>query len=128
MRTILVADDNRLSRELLRDILETADHRVVEARDGGEALRLIEEAAPELILLDLEMPVKDGYAVLEEIRAHPRFSRIPVVAVTAKVMRNDREQAMAAGFSDYIPKPVSTADLRKLVDQLLDPSGKGAGR
>ena len=127
MRTILVADDNRLSRELLRDILETADHRVVEARDGGEVVRLIEEAMPDLILLDLEMPVKDGYAVLEQIQTDHRFSKIPVVAVTAKAMRNDRERAMAAGFRDYITKPVSSSDLRRLVEQLLDPLGKGAG-
>jgi len=91
-------------------------------------LRLVEEAAPDLILLDLEMPVKDGYTVLEQIQTHPRFSKIPVVAVTAKAMRNDRERAMAAGFRDYITKPVSTSDLRKLVEQLLDPLGKGAGR
>jgi two-component system cell cycle response regulator DivK len=128
MRTILIADDNRLSRELLRDVLDGAGHRVVEARDGGEALRLIEEQAPDLVLLDLEMPVKNGYAVLECIQAHPRFSKTPVVAVTAKAMRNDREKAVGAGFSAYLAKPVRAADLRRLVEQLLLPSGKGADR
>ncbi len=128
MRTILIADDNRLSRELLRDILGMPDHRVVEARDGGEALRLMEEAAPDLILLDLEMPVKDGYTVLEEIKCDPRFSKTPVVAVTAKAMQKDHERAVAAGFSAYLAKPVRAADLRKLVDQLLNAAGKGAGQ
>jgi CheY-like chemotaxis protein len=125
MRTLLVADDNRLSRELVRDVLESADCRVVEAGNGQEALERLETASPDLVLLDLEMPVKDGFAALVEIRNHPRFSRIPVMAVTAKAMQLDRDRILTAGFDACITKPIDVAKLRERVDELLRSSRKG---
>ncbi len=119
MRTLLVADDNRLSRELVRDVFESADCRVVEAANGQEALERLEAASPDLVLLDLEMPVKDGFAALVEIRKNPRFSGIPVMAVTAKAMQLDRDRIATAGFDACITKPVDVAKLRELVDELL---------
>jgi CheY-like chemotaxis protein len=125
MRTLLVADDNRLSRELVRDIFASANCRVVEARDGQDAIDLFEAARPDLVLLDLEMPVKDGFAALIEIRNHPRFSRIPVIAMTAKAMLFDRDRIVAAGFDAYVTKPIDIAKLRERVHQLLSSSPKG---
>ena len=125
MRTLLVADDNRLSRELFRDVFESAGFMVVEAGNGQEALERLEAADPDLVLLDLEMPVKDGFAVLVEIRKHPRFSGIPVMAVTAKAMVLDRDRIEAAGFDAYITKPISVKDLRERVDELLNSYPKG---
>ena len=124
MRTLLVADDNRLSRELIRDVLESADCRVVEAGNGQEVIDRLDAASPDLVLLDLEMPVKDGFAALVEIRNHPRFSRIPVMAVTAKAMLLDRDRILAAGFDAYVTKPIDIAKLRARVDELLIPKGE----
>ena len=127
MRTLLVADDNRLSRELVRDVFESAHWRVVEAANGQEALDRLEAACPDLVLLDLEMPVKDGFAALVEIRKNPRFSGIPVMAVTAKAMQPDRERIVTAGFDACITKPIDVARLRERVYELLSSSRKGEG-
>jgi CheY-like chemotaxis protein len=127
MRTLLVADDNRLSRELVRDVFESADCRVVEAANGQQVLEYLEAASPDLVLLDLEMPVKDGFAALAEIRKNPRFSAIPVMAVTAKAMLLDRGRIATAGFDACITKPVDVANLRKCVYELLRSSRKGEG-
>jgi two-component system sensor histidine kinase/response regulator len=125
MRTLLVADDNRLSRELVRDVFESAYCRVVEAANGQEALDRLEAASPDLVFLDLEMPVKDGFAALAEIRKNPRFSDIPVMAVTAKAMVLDRDRILAAGFDAYVTKPIDVAKLRRRVYELLRSSRKG---
>jgi two-component system cell cycle response regulator DivK len=125
MRTLLVADDNRLSRELVRDVFESADCRVVEAGNGQEVIDRLDAASPDLVLLDLEMPVKGGFATLVEIRNHPRFSRVPVMAVTAKAMLLDHDRILAAGFDAYVTKPIDIADLRERVDELLGSSQKG---
>ena len=125
MRTLLVADDNRLSRELVRDVFESATCRVVEAGDGQEVIDRLDDVSPDLVLLDLEMPVKDGFAALVEIRNHPRFSSVPVMAVTAKAMLLDRDRILAAGFDAYITKPIDIAKLRERVDELLRSSRNG---
>ena len=125
MRTILVADDNRLSRELVRDVLASADCRVVEAANGQEAIDRLEAVSPDLVFLDLEMPVKDGFAALAEIRKNPRFSDIPVMALTAKAMLLDRDRIRTAGFDAYVTKPIDIAKLRERVDELLRSSRNG---
>ena len=125
MRTFLIADDNRLSRELVRDVLTSADSRVVEAANGQEVIDRLDAANPDLVLLDLEMPVKDGFAALAEIRNHPRFSDLPVIAVTAKAMLLDRDRILAAGFDAYVTKPIDIAKLRQRVDALLRSSRNG---
>jgi CheY-like chemotaxis protein len=124
MRTLLVADDNRLSRELVRDVFASDDCRVVEAGNGQEVIDRLEAASPDLVLLDLEMPVKGGFATLVEIRKHPRFSRVPVMAVTAKAMLLDHDRILAAGFDAYVTKPIDIAKLRERVDELLRSSQK----
>jgi len=125
MRTIVVADDNRMSRDLVRDVFERAGCRVVEAANGQEVIECLEAASPDLVLLDLEMPVKDGYAALVEIRKNPRFSGIPVMAVTAKAMQLDRDRILTAGFDACVTKPIDVAKLRKRVYELLRSSRKG---
>lgn len=118
MRKILVVDDNLASRELLRHILK-ASCQVLEASHGQEALDKIAEAEPDLVLLDLEMPGLDGFAVLRQLRQHPRSGALRVVAVTARAMQGDRETALAAGFDGYITKPINAAALRRQVEQIL---------
>jgi CheY-like chemotaxis protein len=125
MRTILVADDNRLSRELVRDVFESDGCRVVEAANGQEVIDRLDAASPDLVLLDLEMPVKGGFEALAEIRKHPGFSRVPVMAVTAKAMLLDHDRILAAGFDAYVTKPIDIMMLRERVDELLGSSQKG---
>lgn len=116
---ILVVDDNSISRELVREALEGRRYLVVEASDGREALERMMENPPDLVLMDIQMPVMDGYAALQRIRQDPRFSGMRVVALTAYAMLGDREKALAAGFDGYIAKPVNVHALRAQIDQIL---------
>ena len=116
--TILLADDNLPSRELMREILEASGHVIVEAFNGRDALELIRQNPPELVFLDLQMPILDGFSVIRELRKDSRFSGLAVVAVTASAMLGDRERAIAAGFDSYIAKPINLGEVRKQV-QLL---------
>jgi CheY-like chemotaxis protein len=109
--TILIAEDNPVNLELLREMLEAFDYRIVEAANGQEALAMIEESLPDLVLMDINMPVLDGFGAIRRIREHPRFSRLPVLAVTAYAMKEDREKILAAGFSGYVSKPIDAAVL-----------------
>ena len=119
MAGILIADDNAASRDLMRAILKGTAERIFEANDGREALAIISRERPDLVLLDVDMPVLDGYAVVRRLRADARFFSLPVVAVTACAMQGDRERALAAGFTGYIAKPVRAAGLRQEVAKLL---------
>ena len=114
-----MADDNAVSRELIREVLEKENHEVIEASDGREALEKLREHQPDLALLDIQMPVLDGNAVIQEIRADPRFSQLPVVALTAYAMQGDRERALSLGFDAYITKPISIPQFRVQVAALL---------
>jgi CheY-like chemotaxis protein len=115
---VLIADDSPVTRELVRDILEPNGHEVFEAEDGVVALQQIEEKRPHVVLLDVEMPRLDGYQVIARLRQDPRFAGLRVAAFTAHAMKNDREKALAAGFDDYITKPVKPAVLRTLIARL----------
>ena len=123
MKKILVADDNVVSRELIREILETDDYEVIEAGDGREALEKISKHRPDLALLDIQMPVLNGNAVIQQIRADPRFSGLPVAALTAFAMQGDREKALSLGFNTYITKPIDIPAFRVKVAELLSKGG-----
>lgn len=127
MKRILIVDDKATSRELLRTVLERQGYVVVEAADGEEALRKTRADAPDLILLDLQMPVRNGYEVLAELRQDLRYDALPIIALTASAMQGDREKALAAGFTGYLTKPVSLSQLRDEIQRLL-PSGSSAAR
>jgi CheY-like chemotaxis protein len=119
MIRILVAEDNAVNRELLRELLEARGYSVSEACDGQEALHMIEQSLPELLLLDIGMPVLDGFAVIRKIRENPRLAPLPVVAVTAYAMRGDREKILASGFDGYLSKPLNPSSLTQELDRLL---------
>jgi CheY-like chemotaxis protein len=119
MKKILVADDNAVSRELIREVLEADDYQVIEASDGREALNKLREQQPDLVLLDIQMPILDGHALIRELRADPRFSGLPVVALTAYAMQGDREKALTLGFDRYITKPIDIPNFRAQVAALL---------
>jgi CheY-like chemotaxis protein len=118
MNRILIAEDNPVNRELLREILEADNYDVVEAGDGREALQKLEEVEPDLVLLDINMPVLDGFAAIRSIREHPRFSHLPVLAVTAYAMKEDRERILRAGFNGYLSKPIDAAALLQEVQKV----------
>lgn len=119
MKRILVVDDKATSRELIRTVLENSGYAVIEAGDGMEAVRVARQCEPDLIVLDLQMPVLDGFGALKELRADPRFVELPIVALTASAMFGDREKALAAGFTGYISKPVKLNALRAELTRLL---------
>lgn len=119
MKRILIVEDQPTSRELLRTILENQGHMVHETKNGKEALQALHEHQPDLVLMDLQIPAPDGYAVLKEIRADVHMAMLPVVALTASAMQGDREKALRAGFTGYLAKPVSLTELRNEVTRLL---------
>jgi two-component system, cell cycle response regulator DivK len=123
MSQILIAEDKPSSRELIRILLEANGHIVHESSDGEEALQKARQYLPDLIILDLQMPKLDGWGVAAELRKHPKFSRIPILALTASAMPADRDRALAAGCSAYLAKPVDFNFLRAEVERLL-----GAGQ
>jgi CheY-like chemotaxis protein len=113
--TILVADDNLFSRELMRELLEASGHVIIEAVNGRNALDLIRRNRPDVVFLDLQMPLQDGLSVIRELRNDARFHDLAVVAVTASAMLGDRERALAAGFDSYIAKPIDLGEVEKQV-------------
>ena len=125
MIKILIAEDNAINRELLRELLETRGYAVDEACDGQVALQMIEQARPDILLLDIGMPVLDGFAVVCKIRENPSLATLPVLAVTAYAMQGDREKILNSGFDGYLSKPVNAVVLDEELKRLLS---KGDGR
>ncbi len=119
MTRVLLAEDNPVNCELLRELLEARGYNVIEAPDGQEALRIIEQAHPDIVLLDIGMPVMDGFAVMRKIRENPSLATLPVLAVTAYAMRGDRERVLNAGFDGYLSKPINPRDLANEIERLL---------
>jgi CheY-like chemotaxis protein len=131
MSRILIAEDNPVNRELLRELLETRGYSVTEACDGQEALRRIEESQPDILLLDLDMPVLDGFATVQRIRENPAIASLPVLAVTAYAMQGDRERVLSSGFDGYLSKPIQSKLLFEALDRFLGNQAakkKGAGK
>src|SRR4030088_1424231 len=127
MSKILIAEDNPVNRELLRELLEMREYTVVEACDGEAALRVIDQTQPDLVLLDIGMPVLDGFGVIRKIRENPRFALMPVVAVTAYAMQGDREKILSAKFDGYLSKPVDARSLVQELDRVLRQQGEQEG-
>src|SRR5260370_15065651 len=119
MKTVLIAEDNPTNRELLRELLEIRGYGVAEACAGKEARAMVEQAPPDLLLLDIGMPLMDGFAVVRKLRENPRFTSLPVVAVTAYAMQGDREKIMNSGFDGYLSKPINSGPLVQELARLL---------
>jgi len=112
---ILVVEDNERNLKLLRDVLEYAGYDVRVARTAEDGITLAVKEPPDLVLMDLQLPGIDGMEALRRLRESPRTADIPVVAVTAQAMKQDRERALDAGFNGYIEKPIS---VRAFPDQV----------
>lgn len=126
MKRILIADDKASSRELLRTVLEKSGYAISEAADGGEAIEKVRAEKPDLILLDLQMPIRSGYEVLSVLRQDRDLASLPIIALTASAMQGDREKALASGFTAYLTKPVTLSQLRDEVQRLLNPTSSAA--
>lgn len=117
--TILLVEDNEDNRVVYRTMLNHFGFRVVEATDGGEALRCVRDDRPDLILMDISIPVMDGWETTRTLKADPDTARIPVIAVTAHALESDRARAEEIGFSLFLTKPVEprrvVAEVRRLL-------------
>ncbi|HXF84073.1 MAG TPA: response regulator [Anaerolineales bacterium] len=115
--TILYVEDNPDNRMLVRRVLLAEDYNLIEARDAAEALRLLNGggAKPNLILMDINMPDMDGYTLTAKIKSTPGFEQVPILAITANVMRGDREKTLEAGCDGYIQKPI---DIDLLINEI----------
>jgi CheY-like chemotaxis protein len=119
---ILIVDDNQLNLKLTRILLEKNGYLVRTAGDGNEALALLAEFNPRLILMDLQLPGMDGLEVTRRIKNNPSMSDIIVVALTAYAMKGDEEKARAAGCDGYITKPIDTRTLPTQIREYLEAS------
>jgi two-component system cell cycle response regulator DivK len=106
--------------KLFRDVLLATGYRALEATTGGEAVELAVEHAPDLVLMDIQLPDADGVDVLRRLRLDGRTAAIPVLAVTAQAMRGDRERFLSAGFDGYVSKPVNVGELIDTVRRHCD--------
>jgi two-component system cell cycle response regulator DivK len=117
--TILCIEDSPDNRMLVRRVLEAEGYLFVEASDASKALELIAIHTPDLILMDINMPDIDGYALTARLRSMPRMKYVPILALTANVMKGDRERSLAAGCDAYIEKPFDIDKLPIQISQFL---------
>ena len=122
---VLIAEDHEDSRDALRTLLDALGYRVLVATNGAEAVEVARAHRPDLILIDIKMPVMDGYETTTRLKADAATRAIPVIALTAHAMAEDRDRAVAAGVDEYESKPVDFARLLEKIGQLLAP-GRGS--
>ena len=118
-KRILVVEDQEDNRQILRDLLGNAGYELVEAVDGEQALAAYAKQRPDLILMDIQLPVMDGYETTRRIRAEPESKAIPIIAVTSYALTGDEARALAAGCNDYVTKPYSPRSLLAKVREHL---------
>lgn len=117
--TILYVEDNPDNRLLVRRVLFAEGYSLVEAKDADEAIGVLNKSRPDLILMDINMPGVDGYTLTTKIKSMPGFERVPIIAITANVMRGDRERTLQAGCDGYIQKPLDIDQLTREIERFL---------
>jgi two-component system cell cycle response regulator DivK len=118
-KLILVVEDQEDNRQILRDLLLSADYELIEAGNGEEALAAVAKNRPDLILMDIQLPVMDGYEATRRIKADPVSAAIPVIAVTSYALSGDEAKARDAGCDDFVPKPYSPRQLLAKIRKYL---------
>ena len=121
MAKILLVEDNELNRDMLSRRLQRKGHQVLLAADGMQAILMAESETPDLVLLDMSLPVIDGWEAARRLKSSATTARVPVIALTAHVMAGDRERALAAGCDDYDTKPIDFPQLLSKIEALLAP-------
>jgi two-component system cell cycle response regulator DivK len=122
-KRILVVEDQEDNRRIIRDLLSTMGYELIEAQDGEAGVRLAKEHRPDLILMDIQLPVLDGYEATRRIKADPELRAIPIVVVTSYALSGDDQKAVAAGCDGYVAKPFSPRQLLATVRKFLDEPG-----
>ena len=117
--TILCIEDNPDNRLLLKRILLSEGYELLEAKDAFDALSVLKNGHPDLILMDINMPDMDGYTLTAKIKSLPGFARVPILAVTANVMRGDKEKTLEAGCDGYIQKPLDIDQLTREIERFI---------
>jgi CheY-like chemotaxis protein len=120
MPRILLVEDNEINQDMLSRRLQRKGYEVVIASDGGQGITMAREVAPDLILMDMSLPVLDGWEATRRLKATPETSSIPVIALTAHAMSGDREKAIAAGCDEYDTKPIELPRLLAKIETLLE--------
>jgi two-component system cell cycle response regulator DivK len=118
-KRILVVEDVEDNRQIMRDLLASAGIECVEAHDGEAAVSAAAELRPDLIMMDVQLPVLDGYEAIRRIRADAALSHIPIIAVTSYALSGDEEKALSAGCNRYVAKPFSPRELLATIRELL---------
>jgi two-component system cell cycle response regulator DivK len=118
-KSVLYVEDNPDNRSLIRRVLEAEGYAVLEAASARTALEALQVGNPDLILMDINMPDMDGYTLTAQIRAMPNHTQVPIVAVTANVMRGDREKSLEAGCDGYIQKPIDIDELPMQIERFM---------
>jgi two-component system cell cycle response regulator DivK len=118
-KLILVVEDQADNRKIIRDMLRGADYEIIEAEDGEQALAAIARRRPDLILMDIQLPIMDGYEATRRIKADATLRSIPIIAVTSYALSGEEKKARAAGCDDYVPKPFSPRQLLAKIRQYL---------
>jgi two-component system cell cycle response regulator DivK len=118
-KKILVVEDTEDNRQILRDLLGMAGYDMVEAHDGAQGVAMAAEHKPDLILMDIQMPVMDGYEATRQIKANPELKAIPIVAVTSYALSGDEQKTRDAGCDAYIAKPYSPRQMLAKVREIL---------
>lgn len=119
MSLILIVEDNEKNLKLVRDVLQVKGYETLEAGTGEEGLKIARERMPALILMDIQLPGMSGIDALKALRAAPATAGIPVIAITASVMQQDRQQIMNAGFNAFIEKPINLRSFLDTVQKAL---------
>jgi two-component system cell cycle response regulator DivK len=117
--TILYIEDNPDNRLLVKRILLADDYTLLEAKDAAEALKILKDTRPDLILMDINMPDMDGYTLTAKIKSMPGFVQTPILALTANVMRGDKEKTLEAGCDGYIQKPLDIDQLTREIERFI---------
>jgi two-component system, cell cycle response regulator DivK len=112
-----VVEDQEDNRQIIRDMLTALDYELAEAQNGAEALAAVAKQKPDLILMDIQMPIMDGYEATRRIKADPSTKRIPIIAVTSYALSGDDQKARDAGCDNYVPKPFSPRQLLAKIKQ-----------
>jgi two-component system cell cycle response regulator DivK len=118
-KRILVVEDQPDGRRIIRDLLASTDYEIIEAEDGEQALAAIAKQRPDLILMDVQLPIMDGYTATRRIKADPALRSIPIIAVTSYALDGEEKTARTAGCDDYVPKPFSPRALFAKIRQHL---------
>lgn len=114
-KKILIVEDNEVNRLLFKDILVYHGYEIIEAANGADGLEKVKECRPDLILMDMKMPVMDGFAAVTLLKANPETRDIKIICITSFSMRGDKERILQAGCNEYIAKPINIQELLKLV-------------